>query len=51
MKVKMATKEQRSITVHDRFVNKLHNIRDQENNRSWLEMKWFWDGNSAKIYL
>ena len=35
MKVKMATKEQRSITIHDRFVNKLLNIRDLENNRSF----------------
>ena len=35
MKVKMATKEQRSITIHDRFVNKLRNIRDLENNRSF----------------
>ena len=35
MKVKMATKEHRSIAVHDRFVNKLRNIQDLENNRSF----------------
>ena len=33
MKAKMATKEQISITRHDRFVNKLRNIQDLENNR------------------
>ena len=29
----MATKEQRPITIHDRFVNKLRNMQDLENNR------------------
>ena len=49
MKAKMATKEQRSITIHDAFVNKLRSVHDLENitdwfNASeWLAMKWFWD--------
>ena len=33
MKAKMATMEQRS--VYDAFVNKLRNVRDLENNRSF----------------
>ena len=32
MKAKMATKEQRSVTIHDAFVNKLRDVRDLENN-------------------
>ena len=35
MKAKMATKEQRSVTIHDAFVNKRRNVRDLENNRSF----------------
>ena len=37
MKAKMATKEQRSVTIHVAFVNKLWNLTTQvylENNRS-----------------
>ena len=45
MKAKMATKEQRSITIHDVFVNKLRNVSDLENNRSfdasWLRRNGF----------
>ena len=33
MKAKMATKEQRSVTIHDVFVNKLRYVHDLENNR------------------
>ena len=51
MKVKMATKEQRSITVHDRFVNKLHNIRDQENNRSFATSGQRWNGFGMETQL
>ena len=59
MKAKMATKEQSSVTIRDAFVNKLRDVRDLENNpgelqivrSEWLAKKWFWGGNSAKIYL
>ena len=39
MKAKMATKEQRSITIHDVFVNKLRSVHDLENNRL-VQRKW-----------
>ena len=57
MKAKMATKEHRSVIVHDAFVSTLRNMTTQEyleNNivqHEWLTTKLFWDRNSAKIYL
>ena len=36
MKAKMATKEQRCVTIlYDTCVNKVRNVRDLENNRSF----------------